>query len=255
MKIKNLLLTVLFSIIILTTVYAASVEVEISGTETSATEMTFSINVNEVTDFDTTDFTIEYDSDTLELLSVEPGTVTDGAEVNLNKESNTALINMPGTDGVSGSGSIAKINFNILGDGDKTISLSNFNIGDRFGSVIEVSSVEYVGEFAPVKKEPEQDTNAGTPSTGETQNEQESESGSSALLYSIIAVAALILIVGGFLLWNKSKKPKNELPIQPTPPAVQPTTQQTTGETIITQQPQTQPTPQQPQDSGNQPNQ
>lgn len=215
MKTKQILLTLL-SIVILFPVYAAGVEVEISGTETSATEMTFSINVNEVTDFDTTDFTIEYDSDTLELVSVEPGTVTEGAEVSLNKESNTALVNMPGVAGVSGSGSIAKINFNIIEDGDKTVSLSNFNIGDRFGSVIEVSSVEYVGEFAPVQAAPEQDSG-----TDESQNEQDSKEGSSALLYSILAAVALILIVGGFVLWNKFKKPK--IPIQENPPVQQPT--------------------------------
>jgi len=236
MKIKQVLLTLLLSIVILTSVYAAGVEAEIVGTETSATELTFSINVNEVTDFDTTDFTIEYDSTVLELVSVEPGSVTAGADVSLNKESNTALVNMPGTDGVSGAGSIAKINFNIVGDGDKTMSLSNFNIGDRFGSVIEVSSVEYIGEFAPVKEEPEQDTDAGIPSTGESQSEQDSEGGSSALIYSLIAVGVLVLIVGGFVLWNKFKKPKPEIPIQETPPVQQPTQPQP-APTDQTQQP------------------
>jgi hypothetical protein len=241
MKIKNLLLTALFSIIILTTVYAAGVEAEIVGTETSTTTLTFSINVDEVTDFDTTDFTIEYDSSSLELVSVEPGTVTEGANVNLNKESNTVLINMPGTNGVSGSGSIAEINFNIIGDGDKTMSLSNFNIGDRFGSVIEVSSVEYLGDFAPVKKEPEQDTNAGTPNTGESQSEQDSEDDNSILIYSLIAVGVLILIVGGFVAWNKFKKPKDELPIHETTPLQQPDQPQPAQPV----QP-TQPQPQQP---------
>tara|TARA_Y100000310_G_scaffold214435_1_gene215347 strand:- start:87 stop:809 length:723 start_codon:yes stop_codon:yes gene_type:complete len=235
MKIKNFLLTALLSIVILTSVYAAGVEAEISGTETSTTEITFTINVNEVTDLDTTDFTINYDSAALELVSVEPGTVTEGADISLNKESNTALVNMPGTNGVSGSGSIAKINFNILGEGDKTVSLSDFNIGDRFGSVIEVSSVEYVGEFAPVQEAPKQDLDAETPSAGESQSEQESEKGSSALLYSLIAAAILALIVGGFVLWNKFKKP--EIPIQQTPPTVQ---QQPTQPT------QPQPEPQQP---------
>ena len=238
MKIKQVLLTLLLSIILLTSVYAAGVEVEIVGTEISATELTFSINVDEVIDFDTTDFAVNYDSAALELVSVEPGTVTEGADVNLNKESNTVLINIPGTNGVSGSGSIAKINFNIIGAGDKTISLSNFNIGDRFGSVIEVSSVEYVGEFAPVQAAPEQDsgTDERMINDGSTYNKQESGEGSSALRYSIIAVLALILIVGGFVLWNKFKKPKPEIPIQKTPPVQQPTQPQP-APTDQTQQP------------------
>jgi len=214
MKIKKSILIALLSIALLTSAYATNVEVEIVGTEISTTELIFSINVNEVTDFDTTDFTINYDSSTLELVSVESGTVTVGGDINLNKETNKVLLNMPGTDGVSGSGSITEIKFNVIGTGDKSISLSDFNIGDRFGSVIEISSVDYVGDFATAQEAPEQDDQSG--------QANDSKEGSSALLYSVIAIVALILIVGGFLLWSKFKKPKPELPIQQAPPVQQP---------------------------------
>jgi len=203
MKIKKSILIALLSIALLTSAYATNVEVEIVGTEISTTELIFSINVNEVTDFDTTDFTINYDSSTLELVSVESGTVTVGGDINLNKETNKVLLNMPGTDGVSGSGSITEIKFNVIGTGDKSISLSDFNIGDRFGSVIEISSVEYVGEFS---------------------SEKEDSGSNSILMYSLIAVGALILIVGGFVAWNKFKKPKEEIPIHETTPLQQPQT-------------------------------
>jgi len=43
-----------------------------------------------------------------------------------------------------------------------------------------------------------------------------------SLMYSLIAAGVLILIVGGFLLWNKFKKPKEELPIHETTPLQQP---------------------------------
>ena len=207
MKIK-VLVTTLFSLLLLTSVYATTVEVE--GIETGNT-LIFSVSVDDVTDFDTTDFTINYDSSVLELISVEPGTVSEGGNANLNKENNKVLLNMPGVSGVSGSGNIAEITFNVIGSGDKSITLSNFNMGDRFGMPIE-SSVEYVGKFASSK--------------GASGN-------NSILIYSLIAVGALILIVGGFVAWNKFKKPKEEIPIHETTPLQQP------------DQP-TQPTPQQP---------
>ena len=216
MKIK-VLVTTLCSLLLLTSVYAASIEVE--GTETGNT-LIFSVSVDDVTDFDTTDFTINYDSSVLELVSVEPGTVSKGGNANLNKENNKVLLNMPGVKGVSGSGTIVEINFNVIGTGDKSITLSNFNMGDRFGIPIE-ASVTYVGKFASSK--------------GASGN-------NSILIYSLIAVGAIILIVGGFVAWNKFKKPKDELPIHETTPLQQ------------TDQPQpTQPAPQQPQPAPDQP--
>lgn len=48
-------------------------------------------------------------------------------------------------------------------------------------------------------------------------DEEIPEEGNSALMYSIIAVIVLILLVGGLLLWRKSKKPTGYVPIQQMP--------------------------------------
>ena len=70
------------------------------------------------------------------------------------------------------------------------------------------------------------------------------EDDNSILMYSLIAVGAIILIVGGFVALNKFKKPKDELPIHETTPLQQPDQPQ-----------QPQPAPDQPPTDQTQPDQ
>jgi hypothetical protein len=110
------------------------VEVSLDAPDEAAPSSDFTVNVNigEVTDFDACNYDITYDSSVLRLDDVTAGLIGETAiPVDVYNEigdgSYRVIQNVPGTEGVTGSGYLAVLHFHVVGaDGDSSdITLSN----------------------------------------------------------------------------------------------------------------------------------
>lgn len=88
-----------------------------------------------------------YDSDKVSLENAQPGELTQGASVLLNSDINKVIVNVPGVEGVSGSGSIVTLSFKLKGSSPGTISLEDVLMGDTTGSPIETSGVDISEDY------------------------------------------------------------------------------------------------------------
>ena len=146
-----------------------SVEVTVSPVEVSLdvpaeaapnTDFTVNVNIAEVTDFDAASFDVTFDSLVLRLDDVTAGEInstTVPVDLYNEVEPGTYRIvqNVPGTDGVSGSGYIAVLHFHVVGaDGDSSaLSLSNGVLSNNLAEEIDSSwsggSVNIADNVAP----------------------------------------------------------------------------------------------------------
>jgi len=95
-------------------------------------DFTVNINISEVTDFDACNYDITYDSSVLRLVDVTAGligstTIPVDVYNEIGDGSYRVIQNVPGTEGVTGSGYLTVLHFHVIGaDGDSSaISLSN----------------------------------------------------------------------------------------------------------------------------------
>jgi hypothetical protein len=142
--------------------FAAEVTLTVSAPSTVSGSFTASVDISQVSDYDTTEFVVSYDSSVISLSSVGVGDLAPSANIYYNPSTQLLTINVPGTNGVSGSGSIAELNFAVVGTGSSQISISNVVVGDRFASQITVSSIVpatiTVGEGAEIEEDAETPT-------------------------------------------------------------------------------------------------
>tara|TARA_Y100000310_G_C20638986_1_gene792810 strand:- start:355 stop:1206 length:852 start_codon:yes stop_codon:yes gene_type:complete len=142
--------------------FAAEVTLTVSAPSTVSGSFTASVDISQVSDYDTTEFVVNYDSSVISLSSIGAGDLTQDANVYYNPSTQLLTINVPGINGVSGSGSIAELNFAVVGTGSSQISISNVVVGDRFASQITVSSIVpatiTVGEGAEIEEDAETPT-------------------------------------------------------------------------------------------------
>ena len=266
----------LILISILSFVYAAEVSLTAEVVSSDATTITYSAILSE-SNVDVMNFDIHYDPSSLQLTSITAGSqiATFGQSAFMgNVGAGSVIIDLPGFDGEIISGEIAIISFTILNSNNNDIGFLNTAIasGDTSEEAVEDIAEDKLEEAEPESEEgrkfnytksiPDDNTNQNQqqnqqtpsnnnqqtpPSSNNNNNDEEPEDDNSILIYSLIAVGALILIVGGFVAWNKFKKPKDELPIHETTPLQQPDQPQPTQPAPQQPtQPQTPPTDQQP---------
>jgi len=110
----------------------AAVSIDAPAEAAPDSNFTANVDVTEVTDFDACNYNVSFDASVLELSSVTSGLI--GAEpipVDVANEISsgtwTIVQNVPGMDGVSGSGYLAVLHFHVIGaEGSSSeISLSN----------------------------------------------------------------------------------------------------------------------------------
>jgi hypothetical protein len=107
-----------------------------------------SVNITEVSNFDACQFDLTYDADVLEVGDVTAGEIGGTAIpidawgfVPTGEQGKIRVLgNVPGVPGVDGSGYLAQIHFQVIGEpGDtSTIGFSNGLVGDKFGNPIDV---------------------------------------------------------------------------------------------------------------------
>jgi hypothetical protein len=261
---------ILFLLIILLSVTGISLAEDVSVTATpvsdDGTTIIYSIDITS-TNIDLMSFRIIKDDTVLSITSITSGSQIPESAIDSNLESGTVMIDISGFAGQEVSGSIALVELSIIDNsGNKDIGISNIEIipGENSGTTIDNIEED---ELEEPETQEQTDSNSGKKftkttfipgeieeeaqyvSTPQTQtpsnnnnNDEEPEDDNSILMYSLIAVGAIILIVGGFVALNKFKKPKDELPIHETTPLQQPDQPQ-----------QPQPAPQQPQPAPDQP--
>ena len=145
------------------------------------TQFTVDINVTEVKNLDTASFFLSYDDDMLQVKSVTNGDLTQGASVIVNDTEPGRIkvgINMPGLEGVSGAGSIARINFEAPLQGMKQsrgkalsseLTLSEVLLGDIEAKAIpSITTAAQQVHLKGFTAETPQATVSLTPSKGES---------------------------------------------------------------------------------------
>ena len=116
-------------------------------------DFTVTVDISEVMDFDVAQYDVVFDDTALRLDDVTDGAI-DGTEIpvsawNLVDGRVTIVQNVPGFDGVTGSGTLAVLHFHVIGDvGDESaIDLQNGLLGDNVGVEIEAN---WVGDLVKV---------------------------------------------------------------------------------------------------------
>jgi len=137
-----LLLAMTFTFLAATPV-AGQVEVKVNAPEEVEEGESFdvTIDIEDVTDFNSGQFDLSFDSEVLEVTDVSDGSI-DGETIPIYKsdfvDNNTVAVSMPMEVGVSGSGHLARIGFKVVGtEGDKSIlDISN-------GALYDIRAMEF----------------------------------------------------------------------------------------------------------------
>ena len=144
-SIVNILLFILITLLVIPAIVTAmedtDVNVRVKAPEYVSGTFEVTIEIEDVTDLDSGNFDLSFDSSVVVVESVEPG-IIDDTEIPvpmwrfMDDDTIRVPFNLPGDDGVSGSGYLAKIVFEIVGD-----------IGDT--SVLDLSDIssDTRGEF------------------------------------------------------------------------------------------------------------
>jgi len=129
---KNPPLFILILILMLlttdTTAQSQDVNVRVNAPEYVSGTFNAVIDIANVIDLDSAQFDLSFDPDVIEVVDVESGTI-DGMEIttdmwrSVDDDTIRILINLPGAEGISGSGYLAKIVFKVVGDTGDTSTL------------------------------------------------------------------------------------------------------------------------------------
>ena len=129
---------------------ANGVTVSVNAPDYVTPDSTFiaTINITEVTNFDSSNYDVSFDPSVVEITSIMGGEI-DGTDIPVNlwneTEPGTITIvhNLPGVQGVSGSGHLAEIQLHVTGSPGQTseITLSNGILGDNTSQEIPASWV------------------------------------------------------------------------------------------------------------------
>jgi len=143
-----------------TTTEAAGVTVSLDAPSTADadSDFTVTVDISQVTDFDAADYDVSFDDSVLRLDDVTAGEI-DGTEIPIDSWDEvspgtyTIVQNVPGVDGVTGSGTLAELHFHVIGTaGDSSdIDLSDGTLNDNQDVEIEA---EWVGDSITVTEAP-----------------------------------------------------------------------------------------------------
>ncbi|MHC1574964.1 MAG: cohesin domain-containing protein [Candidatus Methanogasteraceae archaeon] len=132
------------SIIFVTPVAAYQTGVSINAPESVDSDFSVVIEIENAVDLDSGQFDLSFDPDAVNVTGVDDGNIG-GTVVPVDNWAlmgeNTirVIVNRPGIDGVSGSGSLATIRFETIVPGDCTMELSGGLLVDTMAEVISAS--------------------------------------------------------------------------------------------------------------------
>jgi PGF-CTERM protein len=138
---KLAIAALLLALIFIPVIAASGVELSVNAPEEVGEGSTFvvSIDVEDIDDLNSAKFDLSFDSSVVNVTNVSDGNV-DGTTIPAQMWITEAgiinvIVDIPGIDGVSGSGSLATVNFEVVG-------------GKRDESVLEISNVQLVDDEA-----------------------------------------------------------------------------------------------------------
>ena len=98
------------------------------------------VEITNVSNLDAGQFDLSFNSSVLKVVNVEDGDIQGtGIPVQWNSidaDTLRVIFNLEGVTGISGSGQLARIEFEVIGDGDSTLDISNQLLGDTHANEI-----------------------------------------------------------------------------------------------------------------------
>ena len=142
--ISIIILLFVTSIILSTPVAASQTSVSVNTPESVDGDFSVVIGIENAVDLDAGQFDIHFDSDAVNVTGVDDGniggtTIPVPGWALMNKNTVRVLFNLPGVDGVSGSGSLATIHFETLVPGDCAMDISDGLLVDIMADLIPAS--------------------------------------------------------------------------------------------------------------------
>jgi len=141
-KITSTIVILSVALVLLTTSVAAQTSVNVNAPGTMDGDFTVIIEIEDVTDMDSGQFDLHFDATAVNVTDVDDGSIG-GTAIPINWDADngkvTVLFNLPGLDGVSGSGSLATIHFETIITGDYEMEISNGLLVNTMAELIPAS--------------------------------------------------------------------------------------------------------------------
>jgi len=173
-KITSTIVILSVALVILATSVSAQTSVNVNAPETMDGDFTVTIELEDVTDLDSGQFDLQFDATAVNITGVDDGSVGGTAipveNWAVDDSKVKVLFNLPGLDGVSGSGSLATIHFETIVPGDCEMEISD---GLLVNTMAELIPASWDGVESHVSS-----TTTTTPTTGGTEDIPADTSGS-----------------------------------------------------------------------------
>jgi len=141
--ISTIILLSIISIIPATPIAASQISVSVNAPERVDGDFSVVIEIENAVDLDSGQFDLTFDSDAVNVTGVDDGLIDDTVipidNWAVDEDRIKVLFNLPGIDGVSGSGSLATIHFETIVPGDCAMELSDGLLVDTMAEVIPAS--------------------------------------------------------------------------------------------------------------------
>jgi len=138
--IKKILLFILITLLVIPAIVTAAedtdVDVRVNAPEYVSGTFEVTIDIENITDLDSGQFELSFDSSVVNVEEVKVGSIDD-TEIpitmrSMDDDTIRVLFNLPGADGVSGSGYLAKIIFEVVSNPGDTTIIDLSDISDKF---------------------------------------------------------------------------------------------------------------------------
>jgi len=141
--ISTIIILSIVSMIPATPIAASQTRVSVNAPERVDGDFIVVIEIENAADLDSGQFDLAFDSDAVNVTGVDDGFI-DGTVIPIDnwavdEDRIKVLFNLPGIDGVSGSGSLATIHFETIVPGDCTMKLSDGLLVDTMAEAIPAS--------------------------------------------------------------------------------------------------------------------
>jgi len=141
--ISTIILLSMASIILATPVAAYQTGVSVDSPERVDSDFIVVIEIENAVDLDSGQFDLTFDPDAVNVTGIDDGLIDDTvipiADWAVDGDRLKVIFNLPGIDGVTGSGSLATIHFETIVPGDCTMKLSDGLLVDNMAEVIPAS--------------------------------------------------------------------------------------------------------------------
>ncbi|MEA1865667.1 MAG: cohesin domain-containing protein [Euryarchaeota archaeon] len=142
-KITSTIVILSVTLVILTTPVSAQTSVNVNAPGTMDGDFTVTIEIEDVTDMDSGQFDLHFDATAVNVTGVDDGSVGGTAipveNWAVDDSKVKVLFNLPGLDGVSGSGSLATIHFETIVPGDCEMEISDGLLVNTMAELIPAS--------------------------------------------------------------------------------------------------------------------